>query len=659
MADTEFWSLGAVAALTPAAAAELPLTILVDVVGAATEPELVAHPRALLHLARAFEPGQRLTERTAALVRLAAINDNSDHELAREIMAERAIDSARVSDLDEAEALARAVLLDAGPGEVVARARASEAFGRMLAWRGDRPSAREAARHLDDAALAYRELGTKDWEGQSVYWHGTAVLYQHGELDQAEVYLRRSLEIFDPLSPRRGVVLTFLADLLTMKGDWSGVDAALDEALSLGVLHGDLLTRAYVSWQWARVASLRGDASATARYLLETERHAADWFDITTGPTFLADAAELLDRVGDQVCADEYLRRARERAPDDEFVLQAGAALLARRGDPEQALTALQDLTRVPWLEPRLAWRRTLLTAYASLRSGRDGVGVIAARALTQAAELGDARIALVGEPEIMTALLPLAAAAGSDVAVELLAPGDTFVVRLLGDVSVHRGGAIVDLPSGVAGQLVRLLALHPAGLETEAVFEMLWPEEDPDRSPRRLRDVLGRLRTRAPGIVHRHGSQLRLAPAWVDASAFRAAADRALSDRSPHAGALAVAALALWSGDLLPTDPYASWAASPREQLRRRRLDLLDLHAADAAERGSREEARLALERAIEADPYDDSRYVTTAAHLVALGRREAARRMLRRGVAALRELDLDPSPELVRALAELNAAP
>jgi DNA-binding SARP family transcriptional activator len=53
-------------------------------------------------------------------------------------------------------------------------------------------------------------------------------------------------------------------------------------------------------------------------------------------------------------------------------------------------------------------------------------------------------------------------------------------------------------------------------------------------------------------------------------------------------------------------------------------------------------------LEQAIEADPYDESRYVLAAHHLLALGRREAARRMLDRAAAVLHELGVDPEPVL-----------
>ena len=652
-------TLPAISALSAADALALPLNDVAAAVEPAADTELRAAPYALLHLARLLEPGLRLVRRTAALDRLERLRSTLDDPIGRELRAERAIDDARNSDLDPSERAARDVLASAGPDEQVGRARASEALGRVLAWRGDEMSARAAERVLTETAQAYAELGCRLWHGHVVFWRGNAVRYQHGDLVGAEADMRESLQILDPHSPRRGVILSFLADLLTMRGDWEGADAAFAEAAALAVEHDDEATSGYVAWGRARVASMCGDAEATERALQEAELHPGDWLASATGTTYLADAAEQLDRVGCREAADAYLQRAMARDAGDEFVLQARAALLARRGDPVAALTALRELTHAPWLEVRLTWRRSLLSAYAMLRAGHDGVGSMTSRALDQAAALGDPRIALIGEADIAQALLPLAAQSGSTFAEQLLSPPDGFVIRTLGQFSVRRGEADVALPAGRGAAIVRLLTLHPAGLDADEVIEVFWPDEDPESGRRRLRSALSRLRGRAGGLVVRAGARLRLAPAWIDATAFRASADRALTARGRDAESLAIAALALWTGDLLPTDPYESWAVAPREQLRRRRLDLLDLIAAAALARGSLNEARLAAEQAIEADPYDESRYLLAAQALVALGRREPARRLLDRAVARLRELGLDPTPELRRALAELASSP
>jgi DNA-binding SARP family transcriptional activator len=647
-------TLADVAALTAAEALRLPLAVFAETVEAADDGAVASQPAALLHLARALEPGQRLARRSAALDRLDDLVA-PDSVLGREAAAERAIDAARAGELDGPEQLARHILASVAPTERVAHARASEALGRVLAWRGDEMSSRAAARIMSEVAQEYAALGCFEWQGFALFWRANSVFYQRGDLVSAEAGMRAGLDLLSASSPRRGVVLTFLSEILTIRGAWADVDEILDEAADLAAKYDDSATRAYVTWQRARVASIKDDAEGVERYLDETERHRADWFDITSGSTYLADAAELMDRVGRHAAADDYLRRAVERNPDDEFVLQAQASVLARRGDPHAALVALRALTHAPWLEVRLTWRRTLLTAYASMRAGRDDAGTLAARALEQAAELGDPRIALIGEPALMTTLLPLAAGSGSALAERLLSP-DGLVVRLFGRFVVHRDGEPVDLPGGASSEIVRLLALDAGGLGVEEVVDALWPDVDLEEGRRRLRGVLSRLRTRSGDLVARDGTRLLLTDAWVDARAFREAADRALAGVGADRAGLAIAALALWTGELLPADPYQSWAVGPRVQLRRRRIELLDAVAAAAAERGSLDEARYALEQAIEVDPYDESRYLRVAEHLLTLGRREPAARVLRRALAVLEELGVEPPPELRRLMVEAD---
>jgi DNA-binding SARP family transcriptional activator len=253
-----------------------------------------------------------------------------------------------------------------------------------------------------------------------------------------------------------------------------------------------------------------------------------------------------------------------------------------------------------------------------------------------------------VGEPEMVAALAPMAAAAGSAVAVSLLAPAGGVIVRLLGEATVWRGGEQLVLPTGGAGTLVRLLALSPAGLEIDEVIDSLWPEADVEVGRRRLRDARTRLGARCGELVRRDGSRLRLVDGWVDAVAFRRAAERAMAARPEHASSLLATALALWTGDPLPSDPYADWATAPRTQLRRRHVQLLDLAAEDAERRRSLDEACALVEEAVEAEPYEEHRYLVLADLHAARGRAVAARRALEGARQALARFDLDPSREL-----------
>jgi DNA-binding SARP family transcriptional activator len=616
-------------------------------------------PGELLDAARRYEAGLRLTQRTAALDAIAGLLRSdvppptvNGRNWALELDAERAIDLARLVEVDAAQALAERVLATAGPQEQVARARATEALGRALAWSGTDGRTRTAEAVLLDAVDLYEALGEHEWQGYALFWLGNSVHFQNGDLDGAESYIRAGLDLLGPESARRPAVLTFLANVLVARGDWSGAEAVLDEAARLAVDAPDPMSRAYVAWSRAQVASGQGNAAATERNLREAEREAGDWLDIHTGATFFADAAELLDRVGEPAAADAYLARAVERLPEDEFVRQAQAALLARRGDPELALVALQELTRGEWLEKRLIWRHSLLAAYASLRAGRDDVGVLAARALDQAAAAGGLDVAIRGEPALVAAVLPLAEAAGSGHARALLAPSDGIVVRLFGATSVIRGDGLLTLPPGQSSELVRMLALHPNGMTVEQVIDAFFPDVSVDVGRHRVRQILTRLRAAVGDVVLRDGEHLHLAPAWVDVRAFRLICDRALKARPEQVAELAYSALALWTGPPLPADAYAGWASSARRQLHRRYLDLLDLLAADAARRGSIDEALHALTLAREEDPYDESLYVRAAAHLIVAGRHGAARRLARDAADVFSEISVALPQELLDLL-------
>ncbi|HZZ96504.1 MAG TPA: BTAD domain-containing putative transcriptional regulator [Jatrophihabitantaceae bacterium] len=612
-------------------------------------------PGELLAQARALEPGLRLSERNATLAELAellATDGVPDHaRWSLELDAERAIDLARDNEIVAAESLARAVL--AATDEGVAAARARQALGSALAWTGTDGATRAAERVLIEAARQFGELAEHDLQGATLFWLGNSVHLQNGRLEAAERCMRQALDVLPPDSARRPSMLTFLSDVYISLGRWSTAEEVLDEAADLAAAIDDPKSRAYVAWSRARMASARGDAAGTERYVRETERDATDWFDMNTGVTFLADAAELLDRVGERAAADRYLQRALERDPSDEFVRQARAIVLARRGNPSEALDALQDLTRGVWLEKRVQWRHTLFAAYATLRAGRSGAGELAGRALDQAVAAGGVLVASSTEPETTAALLPLAEGVGSAPARLLLCGAEGFTVRLFGSSRVARGAKELRLPPGQAAELFRAVAVAPHGRSVGEVLELFFPEVEPSAGRHRLRQLLTRLRSATGDTLVRDGEQLLLAPAWVDLHAFQAASRRALTAGGATGAELAHAALALWTGPPLPADPYAGWASATREQLRRRYLALLDLVAGVARERRSFDEALHVLTVAREEDPYDESRYVAMAEILLETGRRGAALHVARDASAMLADLAV-PLPASLRALLE-----
>ena len=202
------------------------------------------------------------------------------------------------------------------------------------------------------------------------------------------------------------------------------------------------------------------------------------------------------------------------------------------------------------------------------------------------------------------------------------------MLVRLFGEPTVTTSdGTAIELPPGMPGELVRMLALHPLGLPTDVVLEQFFPDAPADAARQRLRQVLTRLRaSTGHDLVIRPGDQLLLTPAWVDVREFLAAADRVRAASGPRAAQQAYGALALWREPLLPGDPYAPWAEGIRDEVEYRHLSLLDLVAADAIKRHSHQEALTALEAAMRADPEDTGRPLQAAEQLRELGREASA---------------------------------
>ena len=178
-------------------------------------------------------------------------------------------------------------------------------------------------------------------------------------------------------------------------------------------------------------------------------------------------------------------------------------------------------------------------------------------------------------------------------------------------------------------------------------MIEALWPGVEESSGRKRLRNVLNRLRDAAGDLVVREGDLLAFDSGRdVDVVLFEQAARAAFAE--PDAGlSQARAALSLYAGEVLPDDRYQDWATEPRERVRARALGLLDLLASHAERDGDLDEALRLLERGIEVDRLDESRYVRSARLLLRQGRRGRALEILRASAAALRDLGLDPSDE------------
>ncbi|MDE3204868.1 MAG: hypothetical protein KGQ66_11705 [Acidobacteriota bacterium] len=591
------------------------------------DPAPADDPAVLLDQAWYLEPLGLYADRAAVLDRLEVVlaagtvppPEGRNWQL--ELLAERAVDTGRNMRLREGLELAESVLAAADDDLTVARGRACLAAGQALAWMATDATVARADRAFADAERYFRALGNREWLGSALLRRGYSVWFQSAaDYRRAEAFIRAALSTWDPSSLRRPPALAFHADVLIELGDLDEAERQLDAAQALVKPGTVTMGPSNIAWTRAHLTAARRDARRTERLLNEAEREAADldWFEAHMGTTFLLDAAELLSRLGLESRAQHYFERGRARAGDDDAeVLQARAALLARSGDPLEAIEVLQEMVRRDWLEKRLVWRHDLLMAWATFRAGRQGAGQLAAVGLESAVRCGSPLVALLGEPEVTWPLAALAEQAGSEIARGIRlqravhpSPGQ-LIVRLFGPARITRAdGTSVAIPAGMPGELARMLALHDEGLPVEVVLDTFFPLVDASTARGRLRQVLARLRTAAGDIVVRDEDHIRLVPCWVDVREFLAAADRARSATGALAVMRAYAALALHSGPLLPADRYAPWAEHVRHRVDYRHLDLLEFLAADAERRGSQVEALTALEAAWDANPDDAERY-------------------------------------------------
>ncbi|MFD4651905.1 ATP-binding protein [Streptomyces sp. NPDC058441] len=218
------------------------------------------------------------------------------------------------------------------------------------------------------------------------------------------------------------------------------------------------------------------------------------------------------------------------------------------------------------------------------------------------------------------------------------------------------------------AQTLVKLLAVTPEHqLHREQAMDICWPDADQQSATGSLRVALhAARRALEPELAPRasssylitDGALLRLDPATVriDADEAETAARAALT--TGDAGHLA-AALAMFTGELLPEDRYASWAQARREHLVALREEVqLALAAAHMAQ-GSHAEAVAVAEQVLAASPAEELAHRIVIDACLHQGLRRRAVHQYHVCRAALdAELGVRPGPETERLHQEALAA-
>jgi DNA-binding SARP family transcriptional activator len=647
-------------AATPAEAEQLGWAEIRGVADTLEPAELDCHPRVLLQLGRVAETGYRMDVRRDALERAFGIvaDANSDPALRRELDAERARDltwdEARRA---EAGRLAGAVIATAGNGELAARARALDALGRLRSWWSEDGPHDDAEPLLTESARLARQIGQPVWAARALVPLAMGLHFARCRYERALAIIDEAVALLPARSPYRATVLNFRVTILAELGRYRDAAAAVAQMREIAAAVRDEWLFAYASWSEAEVCSLSSDREGTVQAVLDVRRHQAAWFDETPGTEFLAQAADFLDRVGEHEMAAACLAEARDRADGFERVVRVyEAAVLGRSGDPGQAGPVIAAALARADLDPQERWPIMVLRGYAALRGGDPAAGKLAAAAFGFCRALGVADGPQRREPVAARALLPLAAASGGSggrAAADLLGRSTTLSVSLLGGYELRRGGDVVETPPGRPTRAVQAVAAAGGQLHAEELIEALWPETRPDVGRNRLKNLLSRLRSSAGDVLVRDGDIVALAPgAELDTALFEAEAREALAadarGDAHRAASLGLAALARYHGDLLPASPYETWADEPREHLRLRHLDLLDLLVKHAQAAGEVDDAIRMIRRAIQSEPYDEHRYLRLAGLLAAQGSMGSARSVVRQARTALGELGIPLSAEL-----------
>jgi DNA-binding SARP family transcriptional activator len=228
----------------------------------------------------------------------------------------------------------------------------------------------------------------------------------------------------------------------------------------------------------------------------------------------------------------------------------------------------------------------------------------------------------------------------------------------VLGGVRIECDGEGVELRGQVRRLLGILLAEHDRPVDTEVLIDRLWPEDTAPRTARKAVQVLtGRLRRalEAAGIADRldtteHGYLLRGAPADLAGyeATLSAAEARAGTDARASLDALD-AAFEQWArpwgaqGD-------ETWLAARVAAIEERHRRAEELWADLALEAGRAARAVDRLRDAAEREPFRERRWAHLMLATYRDGRQVDALRVYDEAATVLRELGLDPGPELQR---------
>jgi DNA-binding SARP family transcriptional activator/tetratricopeptide (TPR) repeat protein len=510
---------------------------------------------------------------------------------------------------------------------------------------------REASypRALDVAARAVRaaEAGAPPGMLVMALHNAGEALGRLGRYDEAIFHFERSMRISRRIGlDRTAAGLYGLGEVNRLLGRREQSRAAFEEAAELARASAELQVLVPVLARLSQVLLDGAGADPVAA------RAAADEAVRVATPEL---APSALAAQGWVALSDGDLETARARATDAVRAARAGrqAHLLAETLELAAAVSAQAGPAREALQEAAAIWQRAgalpaadRLLVLLGRVPGADGSQRLAGRAATE-------RLLALGVQVV-----------GGSRLVPDEAPAGTVRVLVLGRFDVLVGGRPVPLPawrSRQARTLVKILvARRGRPVARTELCELLWPDDDPQRTAHRLSVLLSAVRAvldPARRLPADHYLRADSAGVSLDYSRVTVDAEDLLRD-SAHAVVLArsgdteraVAMLGevdrAYTGEALDDEPYEHWADALREQVRAAWLGALRELAQLSRSARELDQAATSLVRLLAVDPYDESAHGALVDVLQRSGRRGEARRAYDRWVAAMRSLDA-PVPD------------
>lgn len=349
----------------------------------------------------------------------------------------------------------------------------------------------------------------------------------------------------------------------------------------------------------------------------------------------------------------------------------------SRRGGTSSAMTQREGLAAAP---PRVAYSTlpfplpgTTLAPDSSLAVVIDQLDVLQRLASETRSEIDVLRRESAEVLRRMTSSFPTvdAPSAPADEGRAVGEPGVRFY--LFASFEIRAGGqSVTRWTSRKSRLLLAYLAMDAKRLvPKEALIELFWPESPLERGSNNLSIAIYHIRAWLKELrpTGDHGICVRQglygldpdAPFWVDVGEFRARLSRGRSslqrgDREAARRDLA-AAIELYRGDLLESDPYEEWTVEPRRTLGEAYRWAVARLAADAAEGSDWPAVEDYAKKIEQRDACDEEAHRWLIRAYWQTGRRSQALLQYRTCSERLRkELGVSPSAETEELMLALN---